>query len=319
MENNLFRPRYYQRFKCIADRCCDSCCRSGWEIPLDDDTYRLYKSCGADDIDENLTVGSDGDRIFRLKENGDCPYLDESGLCRLYTLTDGRLGEICQKYPRFTEEYDGFIEEGISMSCPEAQRLILSASQNDYDFSGEVPEEELLGFLHKARARAFEIVFQKGSCEEAAARLMDFGDSLQQYIDDESFDKADEAIKYELKPLKKLSAEYFCFISDVILKETDILYPKWRELLQRAASGEMKSRAFDSRIGRKYLAYLVFRFFLKAVNYEDIRAVCEFIAASYCLVTRLPGDFYENARLFSKEIEHDAANFDAVLSCFECW
>lgn len=317
MKDGIFRPAYFSDFGCIAGECTDSCCRSGWEIPLDDKTYCLYKSCGADDLDENLTIGSDGDRIFRLKENGDCPYLDNNGLCRLYTLTGGCLGEICGKYPRFTEEYDGFAEEGISISCPEAQRLIFSASCEDYKFGGEVPEEEYLRFLHKARERAFELVFEKGSAEDAAARLIDLGDSLEQYVFKEDFCSAEEAVKYNPKARKKLLFEYYSAIAEVILIKTDILYSRWRELLKKASAGEMKKRALDSRIGRRYLAYLIFRFFLKAVNRDSVLGICEFTAASYLLVTRLPGDFYENARLFAKEIEHDSDNFNAVLDAFE--
>ena len=317
MKNKLFRPGYFRCFECAADRCLDSCCRSGWEIPLDDETYRLYKSACAEDLDDNLMTGSDGDRIFRLKDNGDCPYLDNKGLCRLYTLTGGALGEICKKYPRFTEEYDGFTEEGLSISCPEAQRLILKALPEDYSFTGEAPEEELLAFLHSARSKAFQIIFDKSPCETAAARLIDFGAYLELSYSCANPEALERVAEYKPKSRIKLLSDDYSYIAEIILTKTDILYPKWRELLERAAKGEIKERAFDARIGRRYLAYLVFRFFLKAVNRENIKAVCEFIAASYILVTRLPGDFCENARLFSKEIEHDAENYEAIVSQFE--
>ena len=36
-------PNYYDKFKCIADRCKHSCC-IGWEIDIDDDTMELLEA-----------------------------------------------------------------------------------------------------------------------------------------------------------------------------------------------------------------------------------------------------------------------------------
>ena len=33
-------PNYYDKFKCIANRCKHSCC-IGWEIDIDEDTMEL--------------------------------------------------------------------------------------------------------------------------------------------------------------------------------------------------------------------------------------------------------------------------------------
>lgn len=43
----LLYPSYYDDFRCIADRCEDTCC-AGWEIDIDDDTYDKYMSVGGD-------------------------------------------------------------------------------------------------------------------------------------------------------------------------------------------------------------------------------------------------------------------------------
>lgn len=311
--SKIFRPGYYKLFSCIAGECEDSCCRSGWEIPLDDETFSFYKSCGAEDIEKNTVTGSDGGRIFKLSENGNCPYLDEKGLCRLYALTGGRLGEICSKYPRFTEEYDGFTEEGISISCPEAQRLILSAEPVDYALDGELPDEELLSFLHKARKRAFEIVFAADSPDEAAAKLLDFGDVLEEYLFDEYFDLPMEELYFEPSPLRECYLKGYSQIAGLILDKTDILYPEWRELMQTALNGDMKAQGLDDKTGKAYLYYLIFRYFLKGVNIESVGVICRFIAGAYILTTRLPGEFLKNARLFAKEVEHDGDNLDALL------
>ncbi len=323
MEDKFFSPGCYSRFSCIASLCEDSCCRSGWEIPIDDDTYCAYKSAGVKDIDDNITIGSDGDRIFKLKTDGDCPYLEPDGLCRLYTLTGGRLGEICAQYPRFFEEYDGFTEAGISISCPEAQRLILSAKRSDYALEGERPQEELLAFLHSARKIALDIAFSPDPPDISAARLANYGLALQELIDTGELDFSDfsHIANTIIPPRDELNAiqkEEYIFACKAILEATDILYPEWKELLVRGAGGETAARISAQDDGKRaYLGYLVYRFFLKAVNNENIAAVCEFVACAYYLAGLLPGDFCRTARLFSKEIEHDDENLWSVMERFE--
>ena len=38
-----FVPNYYKDFKCIANRCKHSCC-VGWEIEIDDNTFKKYSA-----------------------------------------------------------------------------------------------------------------------------------------------------------------------------------------------------------------------------------------------------------------------------------
>lgn len=323
MNSEFFAPGYYNSFHCIASACSDSCCRSGWEIPIDDETYSFYKSAGVSDIDINTVTGSDGDRVFRLRPNGECHYLEKSGLCRLYTVTGGRLCEICAQYPRFFEEYDGFTEAGLSISCPEAQRLILKAGREDYRLTGEVPQEELLEFLLRARETAFDIAFaQDDSPENRAARLLLYGIALQDCIDCgelgfSGFTALPGAAGGSWGELELVPESGFDFMRDTVLEETEILYPEWRAALESGMGYGHGECCHDSRAQGAYLGYLVYRFFLKAVNNENIEAVCEFIACAYMLTAGLPGGFLTNTRLFSKEIEHDSENYRAVMDVFE--
>ena len=39
----IYAPEYYERFKCIADKCKHSCCVD-WEIDVDEKTHEKYKS-----------------------------------------------------------------------------------------------------------------------------------------------------------------------------------------------------------------------------------------------------------------------------------
>ena len=36
-------PDYYEQFKCIADKCTDTCC-AGWQVDVDDRSFAYYKT-----------------------------------------------------------------------------------------------------------------------------------------------------------------------------------------------------------------------------------------------------------------------------------
>ena len=133
-------PDYYNKFKCIADKCEDTCC-AGWEIVIDEETYDIYKnvkgSFGKRLKDE--IVEDEGEKIFALKGNN-CAFLNKNKMCDIYTeLGEDALCYTCQQFPRYTEEYGSIREVGISLSCPEATRIIL----NDTDtVEFEVSEDD---------------------------------------------------------------------------------------------------------------------------------------------------------------------------------
>ncbi len=313
----MYFPKYFTQFGCTAGSCQDSCCRSGWEIVVDDESYERYKACDKD-IDKNITAGSDGERVFKLGPDGSCPYLRDDGLCRLFILTGGKLSEICREYPRFIEEYDGFTETGISASCPEAQRLIFSASESDYELNGEKPSEELLEFLHGARRKVFDMISGSASAEKAAGSIVLFGRELQNLIDcGELSGGFDFPVSFgEELPPSGFQADVKWFAKE-LLDSTEILYPEWRRLLEEAARGGGKGALPDERTGKNYLKYLAFRFYLKAVSTENILAVSWLIYYAYRLCCTLSCGFEKAARLFSKEIEHDSENLYLLLERLE--
>ncbi len=44
MRANMFMPKYMLSFKCIGSKCIDTCC-AGWDINIDEDTYKKYINC----------------------------------------------------------------------------------------------------------------------------------------------------------------------------------------------------------------------------------------------------------------------------------
>lgn len=124
-------PNYFNEFKCIASECEDTCC-AGWEIVIDDETHKRYEKVEGEfgEILRSKIVKSDGENIFLLN-NGNCSFLNEKKMCEIYiNLGEEHLCYTCQQFPRYTEEFLDLKEVGLSLSCPEAARIILRRAEN---------------------------------------------------------------------------------------------------------------------------------------------------------------------------------------------
>ena len=124
-------PDFYDSFHCIGGECPDNCC-IGWELDIDDDTYEYYRSVkgpfgerlrasmsGAEKSSENGSVS------FRLQVDGRCPFLNAENLCDIcLELGPDALCRICTDYPRYSFEWGDAIEKSLTLSCPEAGRLL---------------------------------------------------------------------------------------------------------------------------------------------------------------------------------------------------
>ena len=120
-------PSYYQKFKCIADRCRHSCC-IGWEIDVDPDTLAYYDSLDGE-IGKRITdtIDREGTPHFRLLDGDRCPHLTDCGLCSIISeLGEGAICEICTEHPRYRVFLTDREEIGLGMCCEEACRIILS-------------------------------------------------------------------------------------------------------------------------------------------------------------------------------------------------
>lgn len=117
-------PYHYKSFVCLGGECPDTCC-GGWRIPIDDESFRRYRKVTGS-FGERLRRGMDPlTRSFRLKGRY-CSFLNEKGLCDIFReLGKDGLCKACRDYPRHREDYGKLQEFMLSMSCPEAARLIL--------------------------------------------------------------------------------------------------------------------------------------------------------------------------------------------------
>ena len=134
----ITRPDYYKEFSCIAGSCPDTCC-AGWQIVIDDKSLKKYRHVkGAfrgrlhNDIDWK-------EQVFR-QYNRRCAFLNEDNLCDIYSEAGKRmLCDTCRKYPRHIEEFEGLREYSLSLSCPEAARILLSRKEKTGFQTAKVP------------------------------------------------------------------------------------------------------------------------------------------------------------------------------------
>ena len=139
----LRKPDFYDKFKCIASRCTDTCC-VGWEIDIDEESQEAYrKVAGA--FGERLRANIE-DGHFKLLPHDRCPFLDKDNLCEIYAhLGEDALCDICTEHPRFVEVYGDIMERGLGLCCEEAARLLLTG-EGPLQFVSEEcdePEDEL--------------------------------------------------------------------------------------------------------------------------------------------------------------------------------
>ena len=116
---------YYNEFKCIGGACEDSCC-DNWEIDLDDESLKLYMS-------QKGELGKRFKNCTRVKDkqfilNGTrCPFHNADDLCDIFIeIGEEALCETCTNFPRHIEEFDDLKEVSLTMSCPEASRIMLA-------------------------------------------------------------------------------------------------------------------------------------------------------------------------------------------------
>lgn len=131
-------PRYVSRFRCIGDRCEDTCC-SGWTVTVDRATYERYERLPQDPLKDELLgalqrasdeqPGPGGAHAWFVPRprSRECPMLG-GGLCRVQQRHGEKaLSDTCASYPRTTRSLGGSLSQGLTLSCPEAARLALLA------------------------------------------------------------------------------------------------------------------------------------------------------------------------------------------------
>jgi len=336
------RPDYYTQFHCLGGACPDTCCRD-WSVVPDGAALADYASAPSplrERIAQNLVTDGDGDVCFRLDETGMCALLTPDGLCTLQRdWGEEHLCIHCAAYPRFIEEYGCLTESSLAVSCPEAARLLMEAPRfalvetddgnPDPPFEGVDPE--LFAGLEHSRARALALLDGGGSLWDRLRALLAYAQALQVPIDTGEYGKLSDCAPPAALPSPPPPKDTAVRLLE-LLAGLDPLRLDWPQLLknrsQRLTALSVEEYAFlKTRYERanprwerqltNLASYFVFRHWHKAVNdgilYGRAAFICAACAALYHLSLFQPGEEIPLWVQFSREVEHDEDNLDALF------
>ncbi len=173
----MIQPDYAGQFQCIGSACEDTCC-AHWNVYFDEATCRKYEGLEEGPLKALIQIkvvaepleadGRAGKQFAKLRMEGDgfCPFLSAEKLCAIQgELGADYLSVTCATYPRIAHRIDGLAEQALSLSCPEAARLVLLTpellslgAERKYTFQWEDLEPgatgsvQLIGYFWPIRA-----------------------------------------------------------------------------------------------------------------------------------------------------------------------
>ena len=311
----IVKPDFYDRFRCLAGACPDSCCHE-WEVDVDSEAAARYLALEGplgDRLRQVLKATPDG--YTMSIENHRCPMWRRDGLCEIQAqLGHDALCQTCRDFPRLRHDYGDYVELGLELSCPEAARLLFAP----YEFVEEVspggePEcdARLFGLLLESRKEA--LTFLETSplpLGEKLAVLLLYAYDVQAALD------GDKLLPLDTSLLE--SAQKYALPGDIsgfypFFSNLEILTPRWEERLHSKPTG----KKCGEELGY-LMKYLICRYWLQAVADGELTVWVKFMIIGCLLVNALGGDLIATAQLFSKEIENDPDNLNAILDAVYC-
>lgn len=305
-------PEYYSKFHCIASACPDSCCKE-WDVDVDAEATERYRALPG-------ALGARLREVLRDTDNGTvmtivdgrCPMWRQDGLCRIQAeLGHDALCAVCRQFPRLTHDYGDFLEQDLELSCPEAARLILT--EDDRVCIEEAPggeaDYDTLAMNTLLRSRSEILDFLRNTAcplPQSLTILLLYGHAVQGELD------GGEAVC--LQPEEILAgAPNIAGAGDMdalfaFFRGLEILTPQWAAQLE---AGPQPLR-WDARL-RAFARYMVRRYWLQAISDYDLICRVKFTVTACLLLSALDGDLEETAQRFSKEIENDPDNVEAIL------
>ena len=233
-------PDYYKDFSCIADKCEATCC-AGWQIVVDEESLKKYKKVSGE-FKSRIQEGVDfKEGVFYQKKGKRCAFLNEQNLCDMYTaLGEEAFCETCRRYPRHIEEFENVREFTLSVSCPEAARILLSRKEPVRFYDVEIPaeEEEFDDFnpaiyekLLEARGEMLQLLQNRSfPIEERAAALWEFIELFQEELDEGTL-FTDNTIYDRLIPKNPQTSYEEAKALFALLHHLEFLAEDWEETL----------------------------------------------------------------------------------------
>jgi len=301
----------YKQFRCIAQDCPDSCCQ-GWAVDVDETAAAYYRALPGKlgDRLRQVLKTEDGNTCMLLK-NSRCPMWRQDGLCQIQVeLNHEALCQVCRDYPRLYMDYGDFAEWGLELSCPEAAKLLFQGITEETETisSGEEPEydSEIMIILRRSRETVLSFLeHTKLAVPQALAVTLLYAHQVQAAIDGGDFPV--------LQPESCLqAAKQYAGTGDIqslfdFYANLEILTDRWKHRLSNPEWG-----TWDPQL-RHLILYLIRRYWLQAVWDYDLVCRIKFVVSACILINALGGETEKTAQLFSKEIENDPDNREAIL------
>ena len=308
----IIKPDYFDDFACIAGACPDSCCKD-WAVDVDVESARRYLALDGELGDALRAVLKEDDGAYFMEiTDGRCPMWRQDGLCKIQAqLGHEGLCKVCQTFPRLRHDYGDFVELGLELSCPRAAELIFSAKGallslvTDETAPVEYDEEVMQSLL---KSRESFLSFLENTdlpIPKILAVLLLYAYDVQGEID------GGEPIPFDAEECLTRAAQYagqgdLRAIID-FFKDLEILTPQWFDRLNTPVASPVWQDL------KPLIRYFVCRYWLQAVSDFDLVCRAKMIVIACLLIHTLGGDPVRTAQLFSKEIENDADNVEAIL------
>ena len=323
-------PSYYAAFACAAGACPDTCCRS-WEVVVDEETRQYYEALEGplgDRVRACLRRDEEGDSYLAFSE-GCCPMLRPDGLCSLqFAYGEQALSRVCNRYPRFRYEFGGLAEEGVSLSCPAACRLILetpfSLTETVDDAPPSLNDIDPGRFYAVLRSRTVAFSIAADRCftvHERIALLLAFAEALEDTLDDPEPVLAawSGGLPEKLEALRSKRRGDFSRLL-AVFREMEPLTERYPAML---AALDRCPPLPDETEAERLLQYFLYKYFLQAAYDGKLLKKVQLAAASLLVCGALFAAFQPEDRdaeidllhRYSRELEHSEPNLD----CFYRW
>lgn len=308
----IYKHPLFDRFRCIAGQCPDSCCKE-WSVCVDPDAAAFYRQLPGDlgNCLRQVLMEEDEDTVMGI-ENGRCPMWRQDGLCRIQAeLGHDALCKTCRDFPRLTHDYGSFQEWGLELSCPEAARMILNTPPSEpvqIQIPGGEPveyDEEIMALLRQSRREAYSLLGQGRPIGEIFASVLLYAYHVQEALDGGELDQFDPDAALETARTFAVKADHRPILD--FFKGLEILAPQWSDRLNSPSPVPWEPRHL-------ILAhYFIDRYWLQAVSDYDLICRVKLLLISCLVVKILGGDLMQTAQRYSKEIENDPDNVEAIL------
>lgn len=265
------------------------------------DYYRGLSGALGDRLREVLT----SDNTMTITD-GRCPMWRQDGLCRIHAeLGHDALCRTCREFPRIRHEFEDFTELGLELSCPEAARLILTT---DWDMPVPIASDDPdLDLLLQSRKAALDLLADRRySLSETLAIILVYAHHVQAALNGGELPQM-QADAY-LETAKRLPKNGDLDSLFTFFGQLEILTEEWKNRL----SAGPRSVCWSDTL-RAFARYMILRYWLQTVSDLDLVCRVKLAVVACLLVSSLGGNPVETAQLFSKEIENDPNNVEAIL------